>query len=182
MISDTFPDIFTETDPIPGTEGETAPADTEKDTADTSVPEHTSGVISIDKSILNGETVKGRFYSGQSDKIRLAVTYACYANTSGSISVDFEVGLETYDINCGARIDTGKLTVGDAVHIFSTDPISSETGTVSYIPFTTYTYQSTPEETFCTVDASWFFNGVYGGTKLDTLTASAVLDWSALAS
>ncbi len=186
----TVPKVDTDLPFIPGTADNpetTQPDETDdvtnvpEDNTDTVVPEGTANVIEIGKALISGETITGKIYSGESEKIRLAVKYSCYANTTGGVSVDFEVGLECYNVNCGARIDTGKFTVNDTTYVFSTEPIAQETDTLAYIPFASYTYQSDMDDTACNVSASWLFNGVYGGTKIDTLTVDMVLDWSSLA-
>ncbi len=130
-----------------------------------------SGILSVDYP--SG----GQFVSHQSEKMKLLVNYECTMLPTGVVQINLEVGLESYDINCGARIDTGKITVNGETQTFSTDALVHEGRTKTVFPFTWYTYQSESGQTSCEVDISWLYNGTYAGEKIDTLTASAVFKW-----
>lgn len=157
-----------ETEDIPDQPDETEPVEIPSDTVD---------VITFDEAFLVGDPISGSFVSQQSEKMQLVVNYHCQLNIDDSITVDLQLGLECYDVNCGARADGGKLIINDDIYTFSTDAIVHAESERIYIPFTTYTYELDAGETSCSIDASWFFNGVYAGTKIDTLTAGAVLEW-----
>ncbi|MBQ8551465.1 MAG: hypothetical protein IJ428_01490 [Clostridia bacterium] len=174
--TDTVPPLPHETDPSQGTDAVTENPDTPPTPF---VPTVTEGMVKLGEALFPGEPLAGRIFSTESEKLRLVIDYECHMDISGSVTFDFDVGLECYDINCGARVDTGKLTVDGTTHTFSTGPISNNSGALTYVPFTSYTYTCDALETSCTVSASWSFNGVYGGIKIDTLTAGAVLDWGA---
>lgn len=136
-------------------------------------------VIVFNEDFLTGEHAVGSIVSRQSEKIRLIISYDCAVEVDGSVTVAFEVGLECYDINCGSRTNGGKIFVNGDVYTFSTDAIVHEGTGMIYIPFETYMCQLDAGETSCTIGASWFFNGVYAGAQIDTLTVDATLDWSA---
>jgi len=171
-------------EPTPDSEPSVTPNDTTADddplddTEPSVTPSVHAGVIMIGEDFLLGEHAAGSFVSKQSEKIRLVVSYDCVMNEDGSVAVALEVGLECYDINCGPRADGGKVFVNGEMHTFSTDAIAHEEAGMIYIPLETYMHQVAAGEKSCTIEASWFFNGVYAGVKLDTLTASATLDWS----
>ena len=152
-------------------------ADQPDETEPVEIPSDTIDVITLDEAFLAGDPISGSFVSRQSEKMQLVVNYHCQLNMDNSITVDLQLGLECYDVNCGARTNGGKLIINDEIYTFSTDAIVHEEGERIYIPFTTYTYELDAGETSCSIDASWFFNGVYAGTKIDTLTAGAVLEW-----
>ncbi len=142
-------------------------------------PSETGNVISLGEDFWLGEHAAGSIVSRQNEKIRLVLSYDCFMNPDGSVTVAFEVGLECYDINCGPRTDGGKVTVNGDAYTFSTDEIVHEEAGMIYVPFETYIKQVDAGQTSCSVDVSWFFNGVYAGTKIDTLTVAATFDWTA---
>ncbi len=185
-VADTEPtaDSETETQNISNSDPIQLPAEVTNtpvtdDTPDTFAPDEISGIIDLGDALISGETVTGRFVSQQSEKIRLVVTYNCQLDIIGNVTIEYEVGLECYDINCGARVDLGALTLDGVTHTFSTEEIINSTGMRIYIPFTKYVYQSRIGQTACTVDAAWKYNGVYAGTKIDTLSAGAIIMWDA---
>ena len=161
------------------------PEDTENDTDEpeenepTDIPSVDTGVIRFGEEFWNGEHAAGSIVSNENEKIRLVISYDCVMDVDGSVTVAFEVGLESYDINCGARANGGKMYVNGDVQTFSTDEIINEEAGIIYTPFETYVCQIDASDMSCTIGASWFFNGVYAGEKIDTLTADATLDWSA---
>lgn len=151
---------------------------TEKTEPSGATPSVHAGVIMLGEDFLAGEHAAGSIVSKESEKMRLVVSYDCGINEDGGITVAVEVGLECYDINCGPRTNGGKIAVNGDVHTFSTDEIVHEEAGMIYIPFETYIKQLDASEKSCTIEASWFFNGVYAGVNLDTLTVGATLDWS----
>ncbi len=156
-------------------------ADTDGDSADTEpvdTPAVHAGAIIIGDGFLKGEHAAGSIVSRESEKLRLVLSYDCVMNGDGSVTVALEVGLECYDINCGPRANGGTVSINGTVHTFSTDEIVHEGTGMIYVPFETYMWEIGATEKSCTLEASWFFNGVYAGVKLDTLTANATLDWS----
>ncbi len=163
-------------DPVPNPTPETPTPDT-AETIITDITGTDSSPVDLTDALLSNEAISGRLISDQSEKLRLVINYDCSMNSMGFITFIFDVGLECYDIDCGARTDMGELTINGSSHKFSTDPISNSSGTKIYVPFTSYTYTCDAEATSCTVDASWAFNGVYGGIKIDKLTAGAVFTW-----
>ena len=48
-----------------------------------------------------------------------------------------------------------------------------------FVPFASFNHQVAAGETSLSIDASWLFNGVYAGEKIDTLKLSATLTWDA---
>lgn len=134
--------------------------------------------VDIFGAVSAGNTISGEFKSKQSDKINLVVKYNCRAEEDGIVVIGLEVGLETYAIYCGARENTGCIIVNGVPVPFSTDELSHDQNIRKYIPFTVYTYQCDVGEAFCHVDVSWPFNGTYGGTYIDNLTASAIFSWA----
>ncbi len=154
-------------------------SDSSADTDPLPVPEVKVETIKLGEAFLAGDPTAGSLVSKQSDKIQLVVNYHFQRNMDSSVTVDLQVGLECYDVNCGARVDGGKLIVNDEVFTFSTGAIVHEESERIFIPFATYTCQLDAVETSCSIDTSWLFSGVYGGTKIDTLTAGAVLEWGA---
>ncbi|MBQ8508544.1 MAG: hypothetical protein IJ493_01415 [Clostridia bacterium] len=174
-----------DTEPVADTESAaqaeetTAPADTGEAAPDVDTTVDADDVIDLSGSLSAGNSVTGKFVSDQSEKLRLVVNYDCHMEADGGVTIDFEVGLESYDINCGARVDTGKLIVDGTEQTFSTDAIAHEGRTLLYTPFASYTYANAEGQTSCGVNASWIFNGSYAGVRIDTLTASATLKWEA---
>jgi len=154
-----------DTDTVPWEDEDTVSTETVQDIIDL------SGILSVDYP--SG----GQFVSHQSEKIKLLANYECTMLPTGVVQIDLEICLESYDINCGARIDTGKITVNGETQIFSTDALVHEGRTKTVFPFTWYTHQSESGETSCEIDVSWLYNGTYAGEKIDTLTASAVFKW-----
>ena len=165
---DTEPDLSDETD---------ADSDEPDKTEPVPVPESKVETVELGEGFLAGDPASGSLISHQSEKIQLVVNYNCEMNIDGSINIDLQIGLECYDINCGARGDSGKLIVDGEVYTFSTDAIVHEQRERIYLPFASYNYQIAAGETSCTIDASWLFNGVYAGVEIDTLNVRAVLTW-----
>lgn len=170
------PDSADDTEPsIPDTDEVTEPIEPD----DTTAPDDNTSTEVID---LRGQLsvdypISGKFVSKESEKILLVVNYECVMQISGDVKIEFEVGLETYDINCGERVNGGKFSVNGEAYTFSTERIVREESGKVYIPFAAYTYISENGEKSCKVDASWFFNGNYAGDKIDYLTANAELIW-----
>ena len=180
-------EITTETEDISDTAEETT-ADTESsdetaETAPTFDVDHVpyvkgkENVFDLFGALSAGKPIKGEFVSKESDSLVMIVKFDCQAESDGSVTVDRDIGLETYAIKCGARPDTGEITINGVTHNFSTEALSHSGITKEFIPLTTYTYRSAPEETSCLIDVSWSFNGVHGGTRIDDLTAGALLTW-----
>lgn len=166
---DTAP-VFSDTEPV-----FTPPNIPETTVTEITGTDHTP--VNITMALLSNEAISGKIVSDQSEKLKLVVNYDCSMNSLGFVTFIFDVGLECYDIGCGARTDMGELFVNGTLHKFSTEPLSNSSGTKIYVPFTSYTYTCDAEATSCTVDASWAFNGVYGGIKIDKLTAGALFTW-----
>lgn len=170
------PDHTDDTEPsTPDTDEVTEP--TQPD--DTNKPSDSTAAEVID---LRGQLsvdypISGRFVSAQSEKILLVVNYECIMQISGDVQIDFEVGLETYDINCGERVNGGKFSVNGEAYTFSTERITYEESGKTYIPFAAYTYASENGEKACDAFTSWFFNGNYAGDEIDYLSASAEFIW-----
>ncbi len=150
-----------------------------EDTEPIDVPDIKFESIELGDAFLAGDPAAGTLVSQQNEKIRLVVNYNIQMNIDGSISADFLVGLESYDINCGARVNAGKLVVNGTEIKFSTDAIVHEEREMIFIPFTEYTYQLNPGETSLDIEASWLFNGSYAGTFIDTLALNASFVWDA---
>ena len=165
------------TEPTEDTE-DTEPAVTPEETEPVIEPSQPGETISIGEALLIGETVRGKLVSTESEKVRLVVNYICKMNEDGSVYADFEVGLECYDINCGPRANGGKLTVNGETYTFSTDRVVHQERTMVYIPFDNYSCEISASESACNIEASWFFNGVYAGAELDTLTVVGTLEWA----
>lgn len=134
-------------------------------------------VFDLYGALSAGNPIKGEFRSKQSDSLVMAVNFDCQAESDGSVTVRLDVELEVYSINCGARPNLGEITINGVTHKFSTDALSHNGNTKVSLPLTSYTYQSAPEETSCVIDVSWPFNGIFGGEKIEDLTASALLTW-----
>ncbi len=175
---DTTEPVEYTTQPIEYTGDITEPAVAPEDNESVIEPLETGEPISIGEALLSGETVRGKLISKESEKMRLVLNYICQMNEYGSVYTDFEVGLECYDINCGPRENGGKITVNGETYTFSTDRIVHEERTMVYIPFDSYSCEISAGETACNIEASWFFNGVYAGVELDTLTVLATLEWA----
>ncbi len=179
-VEDTLPTIETDavTEPAPETDDVTVPETElpENVTADTT-PSEDMEVIDVFGALSAGNPISGQITSKESDKINLTVKYNCRTEADGVVVIGLEVGLETYGINCGARDNMGIISVNGQAHKFSTDAISYDGNTKTYIPFTVYTFQSEDGKTYADVDVSWAFNGNYAGTKIDALTAKARLSW-----
>ncbi len=133
-------------------------------------------VIDISEALVNGEAAKGQIASKQSDRIRLLVNYVCEFDPDISqVVVDLEVLLEVYDINCGARDGMGKIIIDGKKHSYSTDALSLNNHVKSYVRFATHTYQIPRENTSCTLDISWPFNGKYGDDTIKDLRTTAII-------
>ena len=160
------------TDP-PKAEESTVPA------ADPIPPHDGEGRTILDlRGTLSDKTpARGKFISTESTKLQLAVNYTCRIEEDGTVAVDMEVGLETYDIQCGGRSEMGKITVNGITHTYSTDPISNTEGKRIFVPFEYYTYHAKAGDTSCDIHVSWAFNGTYGGEVIETLNAGARLIW-----
>ena len=165
---DTEPVLTPETDAEDNQSEETAPDLPQESEAE---------VIELGEAFLAGEPVAGVFISKQNEKIQLAVNYNFQMNTDGSVTADFPVGLVSYDINCGARVNAGEFIINREVYKFSTEAIVHEERELIFIPFAEYNYQIGAGENSCSVDASWIFNGVYAGEEIDTLRTSAIFTW-----
>lgn len=198
ILSDT-PDVpitIPSYEELPEAADETEPEETTEHEADTEAvtePDDTEYVPDEDNNTATVETVpdiidlsgilavdypaSGQFVSHQSEKLRLLVNYECTMLPAGAVQIDLEVGLESYDINCGARTDTGKISVNGEIYTFSTDALVHEGRSKKVFPFTWHTYQNESGKTSCEIDVSWLYNGSYAGEKIDTLTASAVFKW-----
>ena len=173
--SDTEP-IISDTDEITEPvepDGTNEPSDDKAEPSDDTAPEEIDlrGQLSVDYP------VSGRFVSAQSQKLLLVVNYECVMQISGNVQITFEVGLETYDINCGERVNGGKFSVDGEVSEFSTERIVHEESGKTYIPFAAYTYVSEDGEKACDVFASWFFNGTYAGDEIDYLSVATQFIW-----
>lgn len=133
-------------------------------------------VIDISEALSNGEAAKGQIASKQSDRIRLLVNYECEFDPDISqVVVDLEVLLEVYDINCGARSGMGKIIIDGEKHSYSTDALSLNNHVKSYVRFATHTYNIPRENTSCTLDISWPFNGKYGDETIKDLRTTAII-------
>ncbi len=133
-------------------------------------------VLDISEALSNGEAAKGQIASKQSDRIRLLVNYVCEFNPDiNQVVVDLEVLLEVYDINCGARDQMGKIIIDGEKYSYSTDALSLNNHVKSYVRFATHTYQIPRENTSCTLDISWPFNGKYGDDTIKDLRTTAII-------
>ncbi len=155
-----------------------ADSDSVEDAEHVDTPAVDADTIIIDGDFLSGEHIAGSVVSRESEKLRLVLSYDCFINAEGSVTVGLEVGLECYDINCGPRANGGTVSINGNVYTFSTDEIIHEGAGMIYVPFETYMQQIDVTEKSCIVEASWFFDGVYADANLDTLTANVTLDWS----
>lgn len=154
-------------------DGTNEPSDTTTKPSDNTSSEEIDlrGQLSVDYPI------SGKLVSWQSEKLLLVVNYECVMQISGNVQIDFEVGLETYDINCGERINGGKFSVNGEVFEFSTESIVHEERGKIFVPFAAFTYVSENGEKSCDAFASWFFNGNYAGDKIDYLCVATQFIW-----
>ena len=70
------------------------------------------------------------------------------------------------------------ITVNGVSRTFSTDAIDHMTHEKAYIPFLTQTYNATGSQS-ASLEVSWNFNGVYGGTEIGTLSTGVILTYDA---
>lgn len=168
----------------PEPEDTTAPPEPEDTAEETTVPElpielpPDVDIINLTGQLTADKPVSGKIISKQSEKLRLMVKYDCKMDADGEVTIQFDVGLEVFDINCGARIDMGKFSIDGDTRTYSTNALSNSNHQRTFMPFTSHTYRNTDGQTSCYVDVSWPFNGVYGGETIKDLTASAILRWS----
>ncbi len=124
--------------------------------------------------IPGGDPVRGQTASAQSENIRLLLDYTAAQAEDGSVTLTFDVGLSCYELWCSAKTDMGTITVNGVSRTFSTDAIDHMVHEKTYVPFLTQTYNATGSQS-ASVEVSWNFNGVYGGTEIGTLTTGVIL-------
>lgn len=156
---------------------ETTAAETTAETKPIEIPLDGAVKVDIGKKLTEGSTVSGQLVSEQSEKLLLLVDYRCRRESDGSVSLEVDVGLQCYDVNCGGRQDDCWLMINGEKHPYTTPGLSLNSHTKNYIPFTKYTGKIDAGQDFCRIDAQWSFNGVYGGKKIKELSTSAVLVW-----
>ena len=131
-----------------------------------------------DQLIPGGDPVSGQCASAQSENIRLILDYTAEQAEDGSVTLTINVGLSCYELWCSAKTDMGTITVNGVSRTFSTDAIDHMTHEKAYIPFLTQTYNATGSQS-ASIEVSWNFNGVYGGTEIGTLSTGVILTYDA---
>ena len=160
----------------------TAPADTTAPPpAETTAPEIVIPVlpsdISIGDKLAVDHPVSGTIVSTEGKKISLEVAYTANMAIDGSVTIDFDVGLRCYNINCGGRYELGHLKVNSTEHVFSTPALNRESSSATVIPFTKFTYRAPAGQDACRISADWQYYGYYGDQYIKLLTCNAVLRW-----
>ncbi len=129
-----------------------------------------------DQLIPGGAPVSGQCASAQSENIRLILDYTAEQAEDGGVTLTINVGLSCYELWCSAKTDMGTITVNGVSRTFSTDAIDHMTHEKAYIPFLTQTYNATGSQS-ASIEVSWNFNGVYGGTEIGTLSTGVILTY-----
>lgn len=149
--------------------------------AETTAPEIVIPVlpsdISIGDKLAVDHPVSGTIVSTEGKKISLEVAYTANMAIDGSVTIDFDVGLRCFDINCGGRFELGHLTVNSTEHVYSTPALNRKSNTASVIPFTKFSYRCPAGQSACRISADWQYYGYYGDQFIKLLTCNAVLRW-----
>lgn len=127
-----------------------------------------------DQLIPGGDAVTGQVSSPQSETLRLLLDYSVKQSEDGTAELTLNVGLSCYELWCSAKTDMGTITVNGVSRTFSTDAIDHMERSQAYIPFLTQTYNATGNQS-ASIEVSWNYNGVYGGTEIGTLTTGLIL-------
>ena len=121
----------------------------------------------------------GTIRSDTGTKLNLYINWSATSNNGKVLKVRFTVGIESYSIQVGARQNLGKFKLNGKSYTYSTDALTIADNrkkvTTDFYTFEEE-YEFTKGETLTfDVVASWVFNGVYGGTPLDTLVAGGTV-------
>jgi len=166
---------------VPPPADTTSAPETTKPPAETTAPELDIPVLPSDIQFGNqlavDHPVSGTIVSTEGKKISLEVAYTANMAIDGSVTIDFDVGLRCFDINCGGRFELGHLKVNSTEHVFSTPALNRKSSTASVIPFTKFSYRCPAGQTACRVNADWQYYGYYGDQYIKLLTCEAVLRW-----
>lgn len=127
-----------------------------------------------DQLIPGGDAVTGQIASAQSETLRLLLDYSVKQSEDGTAELTLNVGLSCYELWCSAKTDMGTITVNGVSRTFSTDAIDHMERSQAYIPFLTQTYNATGNQS-ASIEVSWNYNGVYGGTEIGTLSTGLIL-------
>lgn len=117
----------------------------------------------------------GTIRSDTGTKLNLYINWSATSKNGKVLKVKFTVGIESYSIQVGARQNLGKFKLNGKSYTYSTDALTiADNRKKVNTDFYTFEeeYEFTKGETLTfDVVASWVFNGVYGGTPLETLVA-----------
>ena len=117
----------------------------------------------------------GTIRSSTGTNLNLYVDWSASSNNGKLLKVRFTVGIESYSIQVGARDNLGKFKLNGTTYTYSTSALTiADNRKKVKTDFYTFEeeYEFTKGETLSfDIVASWVFNGVYGGTPLETLVA-----------
>ena len=177
-ITEPLPELPAEIPAEDTTAVETEPTETTEPSAPAPIVIAKPTVDISDQLIPGGDPVSGQCTSAQSENIRLILDYTAEQAEDGSVTLTINVGLSCYELWCSAKTDMGTITVNGVSRTFSTDAIDHMTHEKAYIPFLTQTYNATGSQS-ASIEVSWNFNGVYGGTEIGTLSTGVILTYDA---
>ena len=177
-ITEPLPELPAEIPTEDTTAVETEPTETTEPSAPAPIVIAKPTVDISDQLIPGGDPVSGQCASAQSENIRLLLDYTAEQAEDGSVTLTINVGLSCYELWCSAKTDMGTITVNGVSRTFSTDAIDHMTHEKAYIPFLTQTYNATGSQS-ASIEVSWNFNGVYGGTEIGTLSTGVILTYDA---
>ena len=177
-ITEPLPELPAEIPTEDTTAVETEPTETTEPSAPAPIVIAKPTVDISDQLIPGGDPVSGQCASAQSENIRLILDYSAEQAEDGSVTLTINVGLSCYELWCSAKTDMGTITVNGVSRTFSTDAIDHMTHEKAYIPFLTQTYNATGSQS-ASIEVSWNFNGVYGGTEIGTLSTGVILTYDA---
>lgn len=177
-ITEPLPELPAEIPTVDTTAVETEPTETTEPSAPAPIVIAKPTVDISDQLIPGGDPVSGQCTSAQSENIRLLLDYTAEQAEDGSVTLTINVGLSCYELWCSAKTDMGTITVNGVSRTFSTDAIDHMTHEKAYIPFLTQTYNATGSQS-ASIEVSWNFNGVYGGTEIGTLSTGVILTYDA---
>ena len=177
-ITEPLPELPAEIPTEDTTAVETEPTETTEPSAPAPIVIAKPTVDISDQLIPGGDPVSGQCASAQSENIRLLLDYTAEQAEDGSVTLTINVGLCCYELWCSAKTDMGTITVNGVSRTFSTDAIDHMTHEKAYIPFLTQTYNATGSQS-ASIEVSWNFNGVYGGTEIGTLSTGVILTYDA---
>jgi hypothetical protein len=114
---------------------------------------------------------QGTFSSDTGTAMNMNVSWVAYDTGDGSAIVAITGTVTSYSLQVttiynGATIDFAGYTA-----TCNTNPVQIEENNYTVSPLF-YTTITVPKGTSGTMDVSWRFSGSYGGTALDTVTAS----------